>query len=83
MRVESVRPSSPAAEEGILPGDILVGMHKWETASDQDIDYIISRPNLAQLGKLHFFVLRGQQTLYGDLNVAARSDSSSSGTIQR
>jgi serine protease Do len=78
MRVESVRPSSPAAEEGILPGDILVGMHKWETASEQDIDYIISRPNLSQMGKLHFFVLRGQQTLYGDLNVASRSD-----TIQR
>jgi serine protease Do len=82
MRVESVRPSSPAAQEGILPGDILVGMHKWETASDQDIDYIISRPNLAQLGKLHFFVLRGQQTLYGDINVAARSDASRD-TIQR
>jgi serine protease Do len=82
MRVDSVRPGGPAAEEGILPGDILVGVHKWETASQQDIDYIISRPNLAQMGKLHFFVLRGQQTLYGDLNVAARSTSSSD-TIHR
>jgi serine protease Do len=71
MRVEEVRPDSPAAQQGIAPGDILVGMHRWETASDQDIQYIITRPNLAQMGKLKFYVLRGQDTLYGHLNVAA------------
>jgi serine protease Do len=72
MRVDSVRPDSPAAQEGILPGDILVGMHKWETASKQDLQYIISRPTLADMGKLKFYVLRGQSTLYGHLSVAAR-----------
>jgi serine protease Do len=71
MRVDSVRPGSPAADEGILPGDILVGMHKWETASEQDMQYIITRPTLAQMGKLKFYVLRGQNTLYGHLSVAA------------
>jgi serine protease Do len=74
MHVDGVRPNSPAAQEGILPGDILVGMHKWETASPQDIQYIISRPNLVQLGKLKFYVLRGQNTLYGHLDVAAKPD---------
>jgi serine protease Do len=77
MHVDSVRPNSPAAQEGILPGDILVGMHKWETASDQDIQYIISRPNLNQMGKLKFYVLRGQNTLYGHLNIAAAPDAAS------
>jgi serine protease Do len=72
MHVNSVRPNSPAAQEGILPGDILVGMQKWETASDQDIQYIITRPNLDQMGKLKFYVLRGQNTLYGHLNVASK-----------
>ena len=76
MRIQEVRPNSPAAKEGILPGDILVGMHRWETASDQDIQYIISRPDLADMGKVKFYVLRGQNTLYGHLNVAAQSDSS-------
>ncbi len=74
MHIDGVRPNSPAAEEGILPGDILVGMHKWETASPQDIEYIISRPNLAQLGNLKFYVLRGQNTLYGHLSVAGKPD---------
>jgi serine protease Do len=71
MRVEAVRPKSPAALEGIMPGDILVGMHRWETASTQDIQYIITRPNLADMGKLKFYVLRGQNTLFGHLNVTA------------
>jgi serine protease Do len=71
MRVEEVRPGSPAAQQGIVPGDILVGMHALETTSDQDIQYIITRLNLPQIGKLKFYVLRGQDTLYGDLNVAA------------
>ena len=75
MRIEAVRPNSPASQEGILPGDILVGMHRWETASDQDIQYIISRPNLTDMGKIKFYVLRGQNTLYGHLNVAAKANS--------
>jgi serine protease Do len=71
MHVDGVRPNSPAAEEGILPGDILVGMHKWETASPQDIQYIITRPNVNQM-KLKFYVLRGQNTLFGHLDMASK-----------
>jgi serine protease Do len=76
MRVEAVRPDSPAAKEGIMAGDILVGMHRWETASDEDIQYIVNRPNLADMGKIKFYVLRGQNTLYGHLSVVSRPDSS-------
>jgi serine protease Do len=82
MHVDGVRPNSPAAQEGILPGDILVGMHKWETASSQDIQYIISRPNLSDLGKMRFYVLRGQHTLYGNLEVAAKPDRADKSTLR-
>jgi serine protease Do len=82
MRVEDVRPNSPAAKEGIQSGDILVGMHRWETASEQDIQYIISQPNLTDMGKIKFYVLRGQNTLYGHLNVA-NTDSSSQRAARR
>lgn len=77
MHVEDVRPNSPAAREGIVPGDILVGMHKWETASEQDIDYIITRPTLTQMSSLKFYVIRGQSTLFGHLNVATAQGQSS------
>jgi serine protease Do len=72
MHVDGVRPNSPAAQQGILPGDILVGMHKWETASAQDVQFIITRPNLVQMGQLKFYVLRGQSTFFGQLDVAAK-----------
>jgi serine protease Do len=74
MHVNSVRPNSPADQEGILPGDILVGMHTWETASNQDIRYIVTRPNLDQMGKMKFYVLRGRTTLVGQLSVASKTD---------
>jgi serine protease Do len=77
MHVQEVRPDSPAALEGILPGDIVVGMHKWETASEQDVQYIVSRAAIGQLGHLDFFVLRGQKTFSGHLNVAAKSETPS------
>jgi serine protease Do len=69
MRVVDVRPGSPAAKEGIRGGDILVGMHGWETASDQDIDYIVTRPKLAEIGSMKFYVLRGKTMLYGHLDM--------------
>src|SRR3954468_11728136 len=83
MHVDGVRPNSPASEEGILPGDILVGMLTWETASPQDIQYIISRPNLNQMGKLKFYVLRGQSTLTGDLELASKPTRSDQATLRR
>jgi serine protease Do len=83
MRIDAVRPNSPAALEGIQPGDILVGMHRWETASDKDIQYIVSRPNFSDMGKVKFYVLRGQNTLYGHLNVAEKADSSVQPSLRR
>jgi serine protease Do len=71
MRVVDVRPGSAAAQEGIRSGDVLVGMHGWETASNQDVDYIVTRPNLEEIGSMKFYVLRGKNMLYGHLDVGA------------
>jgi serine protease Do len=71
MHVVSVQPNSAAAREGILPGDITVGIGKWETASATDVDYVIAHLNRSQTGKLKFYVLRGQNILYGHLDVVA------------
>jgi serine protease Do len=84
MRVDEVRADSPAARQGILPGDVLVGMHGWETASAQDIQYIVSRPDLSEQGKLKFFLLRGQNTLYeGFLSLAPSTDVATRQTSRR
>ncbi len=69
LLVRAVRPDSPADREGIRKGDILVGLHKWETASLSNLDYILSRPELESLGPLKFVVLRGDEAFYGNLSI--------------
>ena len=61
----AVRPDSPAATQGIVPGDVLVGMHIWETVTLENVAYILKRPDFASLNSVKFFILRGDETLYG------------------
>ena len=61
----SVRPDSPAAEQGIRRGDVLVGMHIWETVSLDNVTYILKRPDFTTPHPVKFFILRGNETLYG------------------
>ena len=69
LLVTAVRPHSPAAEQGIVPGDALVGMHIWETATLDNVAYILKRPDLVTLSPVKFFIIRGDETLYGFLPV--------------
>ena len=69
LMVTSVRPNSPAATQGIVPGDALVGMHIWETATLDNVAYILKRSDMATLSPVKFFILRGDETLYGFLPV--------------
>ena len=73
MRVVEVRPDGPAADKGIRAGDILVGMHRWETASEEDIRYIVTNRSLTRLDAVRFYILRGEETLYGEMRVADAS----------
>lgn len=68
--VTAVRPNSPAASQGIVPGDVLVGMHIWETVTLENVAYILKRPDFATLSPVKFFILRGDETLYGYLPLA-------------
>ena len=71
LLIASVRPNSPAASQGITAGDVLVGMHIWETTTMENVDYILKRPDFTQLNPMKFFILRGDETLYGYLPAAA------------
>lgn len=72
MRVTSVRANSPAAGQGIRSGDILVGMHIWETLSEENVRYVLNHAELADLQPLKFYILRGGETLYGHLKISAQ-----------
>jgi len=73
MRVLAVRPDSPAGRQGIRTGDILVGMHVWETVSKDNVEYVLNHSDFETFQPLKFFILRGGETLYGFLQI--RQDS--------
>jgi len=73
LSVVEVRSGSAAAGQGIRRGDVLVGMHVWETVSLDNVDYIINRPDFSNINPLKFFILRGNETLYGYLPLAAKT----------
>ncbi|QDU55150.1 trypsin-like peptidase domain-containing protein [Aeoliella mucimassa] len=80
LKIVDVRPNSPAEREGLESGDILVGMHRWQTASMNDIDYILKKSNIDQLREVRFYIVRNNETLYTDINVASATSRS---TIRR
>jgi len=72
LQVTDVRENGPASRQGIRAGDVLVGMHIWETVSLDNVDYILERPELERLQPIKSYILRGGETLYGHLRVASR-----------
>jgi len=73
LAVADVRPDSPAASQGIRSGDVLVGMHIWETISLENVSYILKRADFASLSPIKFYILRGNETLYGYLPVNVKT----------
>ncbi len=70
LQITAVRSDGPAAQRGVRRGDVLVGLHKWETVSIDDIAYILSSSEFRSAQPIKFFVLRGDETLYGLMRVS-------------
>jgi serine protease Do len=67
LRIVAVRADSPAAVQGIRAGDLLVGLHVWETVSQENVLYILNHPEFEKFQPLKFYILRGKETLYGHM----------------
>ncbi len=83
LMVTAVRPNSPASQQGIASGDILVGMHIWETATMENVSYILKRPDFATLNPVKFFILRGEETLYGYMPLTQKTAQRTGETTDR
>ena len=70
MKVIEVRAESPSQRNGIRSGDILVGLHVWETITHDNVEYVVTHQNLTAFNPLKFYVLRGTETLYGYLQLS-------------
>jgi serine protease Do len=71
LRVTDVRPGSPAAKENIQRGDILLGMHVYETITLENVSYVLKNPEFTSLQPLKFLILRNEATYYGHLSVSS------------
>lgn len=67
MRVTAVRDNSASSLNGIQKGDVLVGLHIWETVNFENVSYVVEHPQLRSFAPLKFYVLRGDETLWGHL----------------
>ena len=67
LAVTEVRSNGPAGEQGIKEGDILVGLHVWETIAAENISYILDKAEEEHLNPIKFYVLRGRETLFGHI----------------
>src|SRR5262249_30990357 len=54
-----------AAKAGIQRGDILVGLHQWETLTIDNVAFVLTHPDLANFNPLRFFILRSGQVHRG------------------
>jgi serine protease Do len=71
LLVTEVRPQSPAFANGIRKDDILVGLWGFETLSYENIHWILNQPTPTGKDAQQYFVIRGQQTLFGSIQPVA------------
>ena len=67
LKVGEIRDASLAARSGIQTGDILIGLHVWETLNISHAEYVITHKDFESFAPLKFYILRDKETLYGFL----------------
>jgi serine protease Do len=61
LAVIDLSPDGPASKAGVQRGDILLGLHQWETISLENVNFVLTHPDLASFNPLRFFILRAGQ----------------------
>ena len=72
LRVTGVRPASPAEDEGILAGDIIVAMHGWKTETTENLQFVLNEELVQNRGDFMFYILRDKEPFWGQMRIAER-----------
>ena len=70
LLITDVRPDSTATKAGLQRGDILIGLHQWETLNLDSVQWVLSNPELATFNPLKFYILRAGQIHRGAVQAA-------------
>jgi len=68
--ITAVRPQSVAAEQGLRRGDVLVGLHVWETVAPEHVAYVLGRPDFSSFNPVKFIIIRGKDSFFGYLPIS-------------
>lgn len=69
LEVTSINANGAAAKAGLKKGDVLVGLHTWETVTVENVNYVLNHPDLATFNPVPFFIVRGGQIRKGQIPV--------------
>jgi serine protease Do len=67
LEVTSISSDGTAAKAGIRKGDILVGLHHWETVNVDNVAFVLNHSDLASFSPLSFYIVRSGQVRKGKL----------------
>ena len=73
LYVSNVRRGSTADRHGIRRGDVLLGLQDWQTATLEELSIVLNMPEMRVGPKTKFVIQRDDLTLYGYMQLAARS----------
>jgi serine protease Do len=72
LEVVAVRAKSPAHAQGIRSGDVLLGLHTWETLSLNNLAYIFGNEDFHARLPVKFYLLRDRETLFGTISLDSK-----------
>lgn len=67
MLIMEINPDGVAARAGMQKGDILIGLHQWETLNTENITFVLNHPEASTFGPIKFFLVRNNQLRHGFL----------------
>src|SRR5262249_20589537 len=65
LLVTEVSSEGVAGKAGIQRGDVLVGLHQWETVTLDNIVFVLTHPDLASFNPVRFYIVRSGQVHRG------------------
>jgi serine protease Do len=65
LEVTGVNNDGVAAKAGIKRGDILIGLHQWETLTMENVIFVLGHPELGTFNPLAFYIVRSGQVRRG------------------
>ncbi len=65
--IQEIDPDGVAAHAGMQRGDVLIGLHQFETLNPDNVTWILNNPDIANSSPLKFFLIRAGQVRRGTI----------------